>query len=81
MIIGTGVDLVVTIIFVENQPGIDISDVAGDIDFLGEDKDLWEVIYSIVGFMGDINITIDSEGAVHVHGEGVHKLLTGCFSR
>ena len=77
VIIGTGIDLVIAIIFIENQPGIDISDIAGDIDFLGKDEDLWEVIYSIVGFLGDINIAIDGEGAVHEHGEGVHELLTG----
>ena len=76
VIIGAGVDLVIAIIFIENQPGIDISDVASDIDFLGEDEDLWKIIYSIVGFLGDINIAIDGEGAVHEHGEGVHKFFT-----
>ena len=77
MIIGAGVDLVIAIIFIENQPGIDVGDVASDIDFLGEDEDLWKIIYSIVGFVGDIDIAIDSERTVHVHGEGVHELLTG----
>ena len=77
VIIGAGVDLVIAIIFIENQPGIDISDVASDIDFLGEDEDLWKIIYSIVGFVGDIDIAIDSESTIDVHGESVHKLLTG----
>ena len=76
MIVGTGIDLVIAIIFIENQPGIDVGDVAGDVDFLSEDEDLWEVIYSIVGFLGDINIAIDGEGAVHEHSEGVHKFFT-----
>ena len=80
MIIGAGVDLVIAIIFIENQPGIDISDVASDIDFLGEDEDLWKIIYSIVGFVGDINIAIDSESTVHVHGEGIHKLFTSVIT-
>ena len=80
VIIGTGVDLIVAIIFIEDQPGIDISDVASDIDFLGEDEDLWKIIYSIVGFVGDINIAIDSESTVHVHGEGIHKLFTSVIT-
>ena len=76
MIIGAGVDLVVAIIFIKNQLSIDISDVAGDIDFLGEDKDLWEVIHGVVGFVGDIDIAIDRKSAIDVHGEGIHELLT-----
>ena len=76
MIIGTSVDLVVAIIFIEDQPGIDVSDIAGDIDFLSEDEDLWEVIYSIVGFLGDIDIAINRESAVHEHGESIHKFFT-----
>ena len=77
VIIGTGVNLVVAIIFIENQPGIDIGDVAGDINFLGEDKDLREIIHGVVGFVSDINVAIDCEGAIDVHGEGIHELLTG----
>ena len=77
MVIGTGIDLVIAIIFIENQPSIDIGDVTGDIDFLGEDKDLWEVIYSIVGFVGDVNIAIDRKCTIDEHGESVHELLTG----
>ena len=77
MIIGTGVDLVITIILIEDQPGIDISDIAGDIDFLGKDENLWKIIYSVVGFVGDIDIAVYREGAVYEHGEGVHELLTG----
>ena len=77
VIIGTGVDLVIAIIFIENQPGIDISDVAGDIDFLGKDENLREVVYGIVGLVGDIDITINSKSTIDVHGESVHKLLTG----
>ena len=76
MVIGTSVDLVIAIIFIEDQPGIDVGDIAGDVDFLSEDEDLREVIYSIVGFLGDINIAINREGAVHEHGESIHKLLT-----
>ena len=76
MIIGAGVDLIVAIIFIKNQPSIDISDVAGDIDFLGEDKDLWEVIHGVVGFVGDIDIAIDRKSAIDVHGEGIHELFT-----
>ena len=76
MIIGTGVDLVVAIIFIEDQPGIDVGDVAGDIDFLGEDEDLWEIVHGVVGLMGDIDVAIDSESTVHVHGESIHKLFT-----
>ena len=77
VVIGTCVDLVVSVIFVENQPGIDVGDVAGDINFLGEDENLWKIIYSVVGFVSDIDITIDSESAVHEHGEGVHEFFTG----
>ena len=77
MIIGTGVDLVVAIIFVENQPGIDVGDVAGDIDFLGEDEDLWEIVHGVLGLMGDIDVGIDDESTVHEHGEGVHEFFTG----
>ena len=76
MIIRTSVDLVIAIIFIEDQPGIDISNVTGDIDFLGEDEDLWKIVYGVVSFVGDIDIAIDSESAVHKHGEGVHELLT-----
>ena len=82
MVIGTGIDLVVAIIFIENQPGIDVGDVASDIDFLSKDENLWEVVHSVVGFVGDIDITINGEGAVHEHSESVHKLLTsGIASR
>ena len=77
VIIGTGVNLIIAIIFIEDQPGIDVSDIAGDIDFLGEDEDLREVIYSIVGFLGDIDIAINRESAIHEHSEGVHKFFTG----
>ena len=77
MIIGTGVDLVITIVFIENEPGIDVGDVAGDIDFLGKDENLREVVYGIVDFVGDIDITINSKSTIDVHGESVHKLLTG----
>ena len=80
MIIGTGIDLVIAIIFIEDYPGIDVGDVASDIDFLGEDEDLWKIIYSIVGFVGDIDIAIDSESTVHVHGEGIHKLFTSVIT-
>ena len=69
--------MIVTIIFIENQPGIDISDVASDVDFLGEDEDLREVIHGVVGFLSDINIAIDSEGAVHEHSEGIHEFFAG----
>ena len=82
MIIGTGVDLVITIVFIENEPGIDVGDVAGDIDFLGKDENLRKIIHGIVGFVGDIDIAINREGAVHVHSEGIHELLTsGIASR
>ena len=77
MIIGAGVDLVIAIIFIENQPGIDISDVASDIDFLGEDEDLREVIHGVVSFMGDIDIAINGKGAVYIHSQGVHEFLAG----
>ena len=77
MIIGTGIDLVIAVIFVENQPGIDVGDVAGDIDFLGKDEDLWEIIHGVVGFVSDIDIAINSESAVDEHGEGIHELFTG----
>ena len=82
VIIGTGVNLVVAIIFIENQPGIDISDIAGDIDFLGKDEDLWEIIHGIVGLMGDIDVAIDGERTVHIHSESVHEFFTsGVASR
>ena len=77
VIVGTGIDLVIAIIFIENQPGIDVGDVAGDVNFLGEDEDLWEVVHSVVGFVGDIDIAIDGEGTIDEHSESVHKLLTG----
>ena len=77
MVIGTGVDLIVASIFIENQPGIDISNVASDVDFLSEDENLREIIHGIVGFVGDIDITINRESAVHVHSESIHELLTG----
>ena len=76
MVIGTSVDLVVAIIFIENQPGIDISDITGDVDFLGEDEDLREVIHGIVDFLGDSNIAINGKSAVHEHGESIHKFFT-----
>ena len=76
MVIGTSVDLVIAIIFIEDQPGIDVGDVARDVDFLGEDENLREVVHGIVGFLGDIDIAIDGEGAVHEHSESVHKLFT-----
>ena len=75
MIIGTGVDLVVAIIFIEDQPGIDVGDVAGDIDFLSKDENLRKIVHSIVGFLGDIDIAIDGESAIHEHSEGVHEFL------
>lgn len=77
VVIGTGVDLVIAGIFIENQPGIDIGDVASNIDFLGEDENLWKIIHGIVGLMGDIDVAIDGEGTVDEHSEGVHELLTG----
>ena len=80
MIIGTGIDLIIAVIFVEDQPGIDIGDVAGDINFLGEDEDLRKVVHGVVGFVSDINIAIDSESTVHVHGEGIHKLFTSVIT-
>ena len=80
MIIGTGVDLVIAGIFIENEPGIDISDVASDVDFLSKDEDLREVVYGVIGFVGDIDIAIDSEGAIDVHGEGVHEFFTGSIT-
>ena len=82
MIIGTGIDLVIAVIFIEDQPGIDVGDVARDVDFLSEDEDLWEVIYGVVGFVGDIDVAIDGEGTIYEHSEGIHKLLTsGIASR
>ena len=80
VIIGTGVDLVIAIIFVENQPGIDIGDVTGDINFLGEDENLWKIVYSIVGFVGDIDIAVYREGTIDEHGEGIHKLFTSVIT-
>ena len=77
VIVGTGIDLVIAIIFIENQPGIDVGDVAGDIDFLGKDEDLWEVIYGVVGFVSNIDVAINGEGAIDEHGESIHELLTG----
>ena len=77
VIVGTGIDLVIAIIFIENQPGIDVGDVAGDIDFLGKDEDLREVVYSIISFVSDGDVTIDGEGAIDIHGEGIHELFTG----
>ena len=76
MVIGTGIDLVIAIIFIEDYPGIDVGDVAGDIDFLGKDENLRKIIHGIVGFVGDIDVAINREGAVHVHSEGIHELLT-----
>ena len=75
MVIGTSVDLVIAIIFIEDQPGIDVGDVTSDVDFLSEDEDLWEVIYSIVGFLGDINIAINREGTIYEHSESIHKFF------
>lgn len=80
VVIGTSVDLVVTIIFIENQPGIDVSDVAGDVDFLGEDEDLWEVIHGVVGFVGDIDIAVYREGTIDEHSESIHELFTGSIA-
>ena len=77
VIVGTGIDLVIAIIFIENQPGIDVGDVAGDIDFLGKDEDLWEIIHGVVGFVGDIDIAVYREGTIDEHGEGVHEFLAG----
>jgi hypothetical protein len=77
VVIGTSVDLVVTIIFIENQPGVDIGDAAGDIDFLGEDEDLRKVVHGVVGFVGDIDIAVYREGTIDEHGEGVHEFLAG----
>ena len=76
-IIGAGIDLIIAIIFVENQPGIDVSDIAGDIDFLSKDEDLREVVHSVVGFMSDIDVAINGESTVHVHSEGVHEFFAG----
>ena len=77
VVIGTGVDLVIAIIFIKNQPSIDIGDVAGDIDFLGEDENLWKIVYSIVGLVSDIDIAVYREGTIDEHGEGVHEFLAG----
>ena len=77
MIIGTGIDLVIAVIFIENQPGIDISNVASDVNFLSEDEDLWKVIHGVVGFVGDIDIAVYRESTIDEHSEGVHELLTG----
>ena len=76
MVIGTSVDLVVAIIFIEDQPGIDVGDVTSDVNFLSKDENLRKIIHGIVSFLGDINIAIDGEGAVHEHSEGIHELLT-----
>ena len=76
VIIGTGVDLIVAIIFIEDQPGIDVGDIAGDIDLLSKDENLREVVYGVVGFVSDIDIAIYCEDAIDVHGEGIHELLT-----
>ena len=77
MVIGTGIDLIIAIVFIENQPGIDVGDVTGDIDFFGEDENLWEIVYGVVGFVGDIDIAIDGEGTVDEHSEGIHEFFTG----
>ena len=77
MVIGASVDLVVAVIFIENQPGIDVGDVAGDVNFLSKDEDLREIIHGIVSFLGDINIVINGDGTIYEHSEGVHELLTG----
>ena len=77
MVIGTGVDLIVAIIFIENQPGIDISNVASDVNFLSEDEDLRKVVHGVVGFVGDIDIAVYREGTIDEHGEGVHEFLAG----
>ena len=69
--------MIVTIIFVENQPGVDIGNVTGDIDFFSKDENLWKIVYSIVGLVSDIDIAIDRKSAIDVHGEGVHELFTG----
>ena len=76
MVIGTSVDLVIAIIFIEDQPGIDVGDVTSDVNFLSKDENLRKIIHGIVSFLGDINIAIDGEGAVHEHSEGIHELLT-----
>ena len=77
MIIGTGIDLVIAIIFIEDYPGIDVGDVAGDIDFLGKDENLRKIIHGIVGFVGDVNIAIDRKCTIDEHGESIHELLAG----
>ena len=76
MVIGTSVDLVIPSIFIEDQPGIDVGDVTSDVNFLSKDENLRKIIHGIVSFLGDINIAIDGEGAVHEHSEGIHELLT-----
>ena len=82
MVIGTSIDLVVASVFIKNQPGIDVGDVASDVDFLSKDEDLWEVVHGIVGFVGDIDVAINREGAIHKHSKGVHKFLaSGIASR
>ena len=68
--------MVIAIIFIENQPGIDIGNVTGDIDFFSKDENLWKIVYSIVGLVSDIDIAIDRKSAIDVHGEGIHELLT-----
>ena len=77
VIIGAGVDLVIAIIFIKNQPGIDVGDVASDVDFLSKDEDLWEVVHGIVGFVGDIDVAINREGTIDEHSESIHELFTG----
>ena len=77
VIVGTGIDLVIAIIFIENQPGIDVGDVASDVDFLGEDEDLREVVHGVVGFVSNIDVAINGEGAIDEHGESIHELLAG----
>ena len=59
MIVWTGVDLIIAGIFIENQPGVDIGNVTGDIDFFSKDENLWKIVYGVVGFVGDIDIAID----------------------
>ena len=69
--------MVIAGIFIEDQPGIDIGDVARDVDFLSKDENLRKIIYGVVGFVSDIDIAIYREGAIDKHGKSVHELLTG----